>query len=154
MAKESLVWLANPPWLESIKSGGSLTVRTHVCLGRECQRLALTFRLGQLLAVAFSNHFIYLTNAHTGKLMHQIDCSAHSGSHICCLGWGVNFADIVGVRTQAEKVGGEVNLDDLLSQTANVNGSQISPDLPRDLAFLDVERTLPRLSSLSSGGKE
>lgn len=86
--------------------------------------------------------------------MHQIDCSAHSGSQICCLGWGVNFADIIGARTQAEKVGGEVNLDDLLSQTANGNGSQISPDLPRDLAFLDVERTLPRLSSLSSGGKE
>ena len=86
--------------------------------------------------------------------MHQIDCSAHSGSQICCLGWGVNFADIVAVRTQAEQIGGEVNLEDLLNQTANVNESHILPDLPRDLAFLDVERTLPRLCSLSSGGKE
>lgn len=84
--------------------------------------------------------------------MHQIDCSAHSDSQICCLGWGVNFADIAAVRTQAEKAGSEV--DDLLSQTANVNESHILPDLPRDLAFLDIERTLPRLSSLSSGGKE
>lgn len=116
--------------------------------------LALTVRLGQLLAVAFSNNFLYLTNAHTGKLMHQIDCSAHSDSPICCLGWGSNFADIVAVRTQAEKVGGEVNLDDLLSQAANVNESQSLADLPRDLAFLDIERTLPKLSSLSSGGKE
>ena len=86
--------------------------------------------------------------------MHQIDCSAHSGAQICCLGWGVNFADILAVRTQAERVDGEVNLDDLLSQTANVKESQILADLPRNLAFLDVEGTLPRLSSLSSGGKE
>lgn len=86
--------------------------------------------------------------------MHQIDCSSHSDSQICCLGWGVNFSDILAVRTQVEKLGSEVLLDDLLNQRINGDESKILADLPRDLAFLDVEGTLPKLSSLSPGGKE
>lgn len=114
----------------------------------------LITRLGQLLAVAFSNHFIYLTNAYTGKLVHQINCSAHSDSQICCLGWGVNFADAPAVRKRTEKLDPQLNLDDLLNQRGNMNESDLLSDLPRDLAVLDVEGALPRLSSLSSGGKE
>lgn len=114
--------------------------------------LRLNSTLGLLLAVAFSNSFIYLTNAHTGKLMHQIDFSANANSQICCLGWGVNSGDVFTLRTTFEKVGGESSLD-LLDQR-NKGAKPQSYDLPGDLAYLDIEQVLPRLSPLSPGGKE
>lgn len=86
--------------------------------------------------------------------MHQIDFSAHTKSQICCLGWGVNFGDVFTLRTQIGNVGGELSVDDLLSQRNKGDKSHLAPDLPRDLAFLDIEQVLPRLSPLSSGGKE
>lgn len=110
--------------------------------------------LGLLLAVAFSNNFVYLTNAHTGKLMHQIDFTAHANSQICCLGWGVNSGDVFTLRTTFEKVDGEVGLYDLLDQRNKGVKSHLPSDLPGDLAVLDIEQVLPRLSPLSSGGKE
>lgn len=114
----------------------------------------LNSQVGLLLAVAFSNSFVYLTNAHTGKLMQQIDFSARANSQICCLGWGVNLGDVFTSRTQTEKFGKGLSLDDLLSQRNSRGASHLASDLPRDLAFLDIEQVLPRLSPLSSGGKE
>lgn len=116
----------------------------------------MTIKLGQILAVAFSNRLIYLINAHTGKMIHQIDYTTHSTTQVCMLGWGVNFADVIAARKQAEKWQGESTLDDILSQEIQLNESNFLPDLPRDLAFLDVEGALPKLSSLSlsSSGKE
>lgn len=117
-------------------------------------RFRLNSYLGLLLAVAFNNNFVYLTNAHTGKLMHQIDFTAHVNSQICCLGWGVNSGDVFTLRTTFEKVGGELTLDNLLDQRNKGDRSHLPPDLPGDLAFLDIEQVLPKLSPLSSGGKE
>lgn len=90
---------------------------------------------------------IYLTDSHTGKLFYQLDCSSRSSSQICSIGWGVNCVDLQGHA--AEKT-----VDDLLSQRTQLDQSDSPPNLPKDLAFLDVEEVLPRLSSLSSGGKE
>lgn len=86
--------------------------------------------------------------------MHQVDFSAQANSQICCLGWGVNFGDVLTMRTQTEKVGRELSLDDLLNQRNKGDQSHLASDLPRDLAFLDIEQVLPRLSPLSSEGKE
>ena len=83
-----------------------------------------------------------------------MNCSAHSNSQICCLGWGVNFIDAPAVTKSAERLAPRLNLDDFFSQKENVNGSDLLCDLPRDLAVLDVEAALPKLSPLSSGGKE
>jgi hypothetical protein len=105
------------------------------------------FSIGQILAVAFSNNLIHLTNSHTGKLFHQIDCSSRSASQICSIGWGVNIVDLQG--RDAEKT-----LYDLLSRRTRLEPSDNPPNLPKDLAFLDIEEVLPKLSSLSSGGKE
>lgn len=116
--------------------------------------LRLNSNLGLLLAVAFNNNIVYLTNAHTGKLMHQIDFTAHVNSQICCLGWGVNSGDVFTLRTTFENVGGELSLDNPLDQRNKGVRSHLPSDLPGDLAFLDIEQVLPRLSPLSSGGKE
>ena len=107
-----------------------------------------------MLATAYDNHLLTLTNARTGKVVHQVDCSAYSKSPICCLGWGVNFADSIKVSQQINKLKGELSLDDVISQHPQAKAVDSVPDLPLDLAFLDVEASLPKLSVLSSGGIE
>lgn len=47
-----------------------------------------------------------------------------------------------------------MTLDDILSQTVQAHALDDVPDLPRDLASLDIEAALPKLGVLSSGGKE
>lgn len=95
-----------------------------------------------------------LTNAQTGKITHQSDCSAYSKSRICCLGWGVNFTDSNKVKSHINELKGELTLDDVISHNPQARAMDSAPDLPLDLAFLDVEAALPKLSILSSGGIE
>lgn len=109
---------------------------------------------GQSLAAAYDNNSLTLTNAHTGKVVHQIDCSAYSKSQICCLGWGINFTDGNKVSLELAKFKDEVTLDDTISQNPRVKLMDPLADLPLDLALLDVEASLPKLSPLSSGGIE
>ena len=87
-------------------------------------------------------------------MVHQIDCSVYSKSQICCLGWGINFIDGNKPGLELDKVKQEVMLDDELNQSSRVKSMDTVPDLPLDLALLDVEASLPKLSPLSSGGIE
>ena len=109
---------------------------------------------GQSLAAAFDNNSLSLTNAHTGKVAHQIDCSVYSRSQICCLGWGISFTDGNKVGSELDKYKDKVTLDDMICQNSRVKSMDIVPDLPLDLALLDVEACLPKLSPLSSVGIE
>ncbi|KAL6720420.1 hypothetical protein ACLMJK_002342 [Lecanora helva] len=109
---------------------------------------------GQCLAVACDNKMLSLTSAHTGKVIHHIDCSLYSNSQVCCLGWGLNFTDTNKVTQQIEKSSGQISLDDIISRNPRLQGSDAALDLPIDLAFLDIEALLPKLSPLSSGGIE
>ena len=106
-----------------------------------------------MIAVAFGNNHLLLTSAHTGKVVHQFDCTTHSQSPICCLGWGVSFTGDYKIKCEKDKLGPDTSLDDLLSQGTKA-ASDAQRDLPRDLAFLDVEALLPRLSSLALEGVE
>ena len=105
-----------------------------------------------MLAVAFSNHSLSLTNAQTGKVVHQINCSTYSVSQVCCLGWGINFTDVKAIEQQIRV--GRLTLDDMLSRSQPINLTENVPDLPMELAFLDVEGALPKLSTLPVSGKE
>ena len=86
--------------------------------------------------------------------MHQIDCSSHSASQICCLGWGIHFTDSPALRNQLDKSGTEKTLDDMWVEGTQSSILDSLSDLPLDLAFLDVEGTLPKLSTLAIGGIE
>ena len=86
--------------------------------------------------------------------MHQMDCAAHTQSLFSCLGWGVNFTDSTAVRRRVESSGEVLELDDLLRNGHNAKASCEPPDLPLELAFLDVESCLPKLSTLESLGSE
>lgn len=87
-------------------------------------------------------------------MVHQIDCSKHSHSPICCLGWGLTFTNSVTLNKELDKLHGKLTLDDMVAQNPQAKSLQPPRDLPTDLAFLDVEGTLPKLSLLSSGGIE
>ena len=76
--------------------------------------------------------------------MHTIDCSAYSEVNICCLGWGLNYTSIKGA----------VNLDDVFNCDNQASKFETPLDLPTDLAFLDIEDILPKLSALPAVGKE
>ena len=110
--------------------------------------------LGQIIAVAFQKNILQLTNAHTGKVVHQIDCTSHSQSQICCLGWSINSTSNQSINLPMRDLGPDTSLDNLLSQGKRNNATDEPLDLPSDLAFLDVEAMLPKLSSLASGGAE
>ena len=87
-------------------------------------------------------------------MVHQIDCSAYSKSQICCLGWGINLTDGNKIGLELHKFKDKVALEDTISQNSRVKSMDTVSDLPLDLALLDVEASLPKLSPLSSGGIE
>lgn len=136
--------------LEAQRSALALKLSTPTSL-LSCPAKFLT---GRILAAAFSDHVVRLIDAHSGKAAHQLDCSTHSLAQVCCLGWGLNFTDAESVKRRLQDVGDDATLDDILSQTVRVYATDAVSDLPRDLAYLDVEGALPKLSVLSSGGKE
>lgn len=118
------------------------------------QPLNTKYPRGQSLAAAYDDSSLSLTNAHTGKVVHQIDCSAYSKSQICCLGWGINFTDGNKIDLEPHKSKDKVALEDTISQDSRVKSMDTVSNLPLDLALLDVEASLPKLSPLSSGGIE
>lgn len=71
---------------------------------------------------------------------------------VTCLGWGVNFTDTAEARARVESSG--LSLDEVLSHVFLGQTNEAFPDLPRDLALLNIEDTLPKLSVLSSGTRE
>ena len=108
---------------------------------------------GQSLAVAFSNRFLCLTNSHTGKTIYRVDCSSYSDSQICCLGWSVVLSERNGLNEFVNQ-NSHLDLDDFIGRNPQIKNSDTPADLPKDLAFLEIEGLLPRLSPLSSGGIE
>ncbi|KAL9615153.1 MAG: hypothetical protein Q9167_000359 [Letrouitia subvulpina] len=86
-------------------------------------------------------------------MMYQLDCSAHSTAQICCLGWGYNFLDVDAVKVNIHKLRGVSNLEDVTNLGSQAKPSDF-PDLPTDLAFLDVENMMPKLSTLPAGGQD
>jgi anaphase-promoting complex subunit 4 len=84
--------------------------------------------------------------------VHQIKPPARTGQ-VTCLGWGLNFTDLKAVKAKIDS-GPDVTLDDILSQAVNLQQPGLIPDLPAELAIIDMESSLPKLSILPSGGKD
>ena len=104
--------------------------------------------------MAFRDKSLQLTNAHTGKVIHQVDYATHSSSQICCLGWSINSTANTNSSGFTKAYGPDVSLDDLLQRNQKVDLLDEPPDLPSDLASLDVEALLPKLSTLAPGASE
>ena len=110
---------------------------------------------GQILAVAFNDNSLRLFNAYSGKAVHRLAGNFDSKSLVSCLGWGVNFTDSKTTRLQLHESSGTLCLDDLLTHSHPAASLEhLKANLPRELALLDIESSLPKLSTLPSTGDE
>ena len=114
----------------------------------------LKIRQGQLLAVAFSDSSVSLISAQTGKAAHHVQYSRYSNSRVSSLAWSLNFTDAKSTRGRLEGLGSRVTLEDIFNRGSQTQYAEKPLDLPTDLAFLDAESILPKLSVLPAGGKE
>lgn len=72
------------------------------------------------------------------------------------MNWAVNFTDFKSARTYLQDANGLLTAEDLLvPDTDPVRAAMLlKADLPRELALLDVDNSLPKLSTLSGSGNE
>ncbi|EEP77994.1 conserved hypothetical protein [Uncinocarpus reesii 1704] len=121
---------------------------------------------GHLLAVATSDNNVRILSAYSGKTVHVLPCNAsleygvgvrprepvpNVAPSICCLGWGVNLTDGKSVAKAAQETQGRLAVEDILTpETPLSKLAYIKADLPRELALLDIDRSLPKLSTLPS----
>ncbi|ORY05896.1 anaphase-promoting complex, cyclosome, subunit 4-domain-containing protein [Clohesyomyces aquaticus] len=147
---------------------------------------------GQSIAVAWSNGFVDVLSAETGKVLHKdvapppmVGAGNADGStvderqmRIGCIGWGLHFIDVenakrrTGVRkgnaNGTDEVGvakidcakegettdnwdafkDETTLEDFLQRKPDLQALDIAPDLPDQLAMMDVETLLPKLPAI------
>ncbi|RDW90180.1 uncharacterized protein DSM5745_01955 [Aspergillus mulundensis] len=114
---------------------------------------------GHLLAVACADSTVRIISAYSGKTAHHYRAHGDSGEQslkMTCLGWGVNFTDSKVARRQLHEAVGQLSVDDLLSLDMQPSkaAALLKADLPRELALLDIESSLPRLSTLPSTGSD
>ncbi|KAB2577683.1 hypothetical protein DBV05_g3785 [Lasiodiplodia theobromae] len=123
---------------------------------------------GQHIAIAWDDGSVDIVSSETGKTVKQVRREAasfaaddESTPRISSLAWGVNFIDVAAVkeRTGAWAPSGvlldttedwdqkkeEVTLDDFLERQPDLAKLGISPDLPDQIALIDVQDALPKL---------
>ncbi len=110
--------------------------------------------VGHLLAIACTDNVVRLISAFSGKTVHQLSVS-QSTAKVSCLDWAINFTNSVATQQQLTEAGQNVSLDDLLSLNADIPTILKSKaNLPKELTLIDVETSLPKLSTLPATGGE
>ncbi|KAH6661346.1 anaphase-promoting complex, cyclosome, subunit 4-domain-containing protein [Truncatella angustata] len=104
---------------------------------------------GEFLAVAWSDGVVRLMGLENSKAVHQIPVCDGVATKITCIGWTRNRA--------GKKAPAAAKSDSLWKDLSSVDGRSLGekkqkPDLPRELAFLEVETALPKLSPLPASG--
>lgn len=105
---------------------------------------------GKLFAVAWSDGCVRLINAESGKTVHQFT-NDHQVSKVTCMGWCSNkminstASSFCYISKEIEKFMQNENSDFLEDQVLPL-------DLPRDVSLIDIETSLPKLSTLPAGG--
>ncbi|KAJ5901657.1 Anaphase-promoting complex subunit 4 [Penicillium taxi] len=118
---------------------------------------------GRFLAVACGDGSIRIMSAYNGKTVHHYPATKapsdnektsdnKTSPRVTYLGWGVNFTDSEGAQNHLES--GHISLDDLLDTSTHPSRASalLKADLPRELALLDIESSLPKLSILPATG--
>lgn len=139
---------------------------------RECKFADLC--IGQAIAVAWSDGLMDIISAETGKVLQKdvpLPASAGDKHRIQRIGWGVNFIDIEAVKARSAARGSKKpslrldmetltaddwdtahddtgTLDELLERQLDIGSIEIAPDLPAQLAMMDMETLLPKLPAL------
>lgn len=130
---------------------------------------------GKSIAVSWSDGSTDLVNAETGKASHKnlmLPSPANEGNdgaeelpvRVKCMGWGLNFINVHAVkrRTANGKIDAfgqpttddwdafkdETTIEDFLQRQPDFQALDIAPDLPDQLAMMDMETLLPKLPAI------
>ncbi|OJK04513.1 hypothetical protein ASPACDRAFT_109174 [Aspergillus aculeatus ATCC 16872] len=118
---------------------------------------------GHLLAVACADNTVRIISAYSGKTVHHYPAypqaegdAARQAVKATCIGWGVNFTDTKVAQRHLHDAAGQLTVEDLLSPDTHPSraAALLKADLPRELALLDVESSLPKLSTLPATGSD
>ncbi|OJJ87767.1 putative anaphase-promoting complex component Cut20/Apc4 [Aspergillus glaucus CBS 516.65] len=126
---------------------------------------------GHLLAVACADNTIRVISSYSGKTVHHYPAYQHQSQQgdddedettttqqpkVTCLGWGINFTDSKGAQRYLQEAAGQISVQDLLAPDVHPAkaAALLKADLPRELALLDVESSLPKLSTLPATGSD
>lgn len=90
-----------------------------------------------------------LISPENSKIIHKIHASPDQERRVTFLAWAMNFTDEVASKARVGASHGD--LDAMLKRTVQTHAPEALPDLPKTLALLDIEGTLPKLSPLPSG---
>lgn len=119
---------------------------------------------GRLLAVACADGTVRIISSYSGKTVHHYQTyqtqkqpsssSQQPSPKATCLGWGVNFTDSKAAQQHLRDSAGQISVEDLLTPGTHPSkvAALLQADLPRELALLDIETSLPKLSTLPSTG--
>jgi anaphase-promoting complex subunit 4 len=105
--------------------------------------------LGQFLAVGWSDGVVRLMGLETNKAVHQVPVCEAGKAKITCIGWSRNC---VGRRPGAAKSSSILTWEHLASKGIDASDKNFVSDLPRELTFLEVETSLPKISPLPASG--
>lgn len=112
--------------------------------------------LGHILAMYCTDNNIRLVSAFSGKTVHQLPTLPQiPGTKTSYLGWAANFIDSAATQRQLDDASDDISLDDILGLNVEIQALLRSKaNLPRELTLIDVETSLPKLSTLPSTGGE
>lgn len=103
-------------------------------------------KLGQFLAVGWNDGFVRLMGLENSKAAHHIQILPPSdGDRIAYIGWACNSI----AAHPSDKLSKILGDGDPEGWKA-LSGGDVSIDLPRELAFLEIETALPKISPLPS----
>ena len=111
---------------------------------------------GHIIALACTDNNIRLISAFSGKTVHELPTLPQVlGPKTTCLGWAVNFTNSTATQRQLNDAGDDISLDDLLGLNVDIPTLLKSKaNLPRELTLIDIETSLPKLSTLPATGGE
>ncbi|KAL9011267.1 MAG: hypothetical protein Q9173_003875 [Seirophora scorigena] len=99
-----------------------------------------------------SDRIVKMTWKPNGNVMYEKDALISSESPICYIGWTTNLTAIQHVQNMVSQFEDSMTLDAFIASTKEAKDSRHVPDLPNELAFIDVMGTLPKLATLPIGG--
>ncbi|KAM0285309.1 hypothetical protein ACHAQH_001498 [Verticillium albo-atrum] len=112
------------------------------------QPLALKWKPdGQFLAVGWSDGHVRLMGLENNKAAHHIRVTEDQSASITHIGWAHNTVAKTGGISREP---GTASWRHVLAEELRTAGDPPALDLPRELTFLDVESSLPKLSPLPS----
>lgn len=109
-------------------------------------------RIGQFLAVGWSDGYVRLMGLENNKAAHHIRVCEDASAKITHIGWSRNTVgepDALGKQSQLKPAAWESAVSEELGGL--LLGKRPVLDLPRELTFLEVDSSLPKISPLPAG---